>query len=137
MPSYHPPSITLVDLRLTEIHLGMLRLELLQHIHFLLLITSRLTHLLLPLVKHHLLNHTPRLPIQISQLAVLRLNLGDVDLGGGGNDVLPPLHLVHFVHVQFEDLGSGGRGCESPGGFVDVDFVGKVTLYLLINMWFR
>lgn len=116
----------------------MLLLKLLQHIHLLLLITRRLPHLLLPLIIHHLLNHAPRLAIQIPQFAVLGLDLRDVDRRRRCNDMCPPLHLVYFVQVQFEDLGAGGRGRERPGGFVDVDFVGKVALGgCLVGKWER
>ena len=75
----------------------MLSLELSQHIQLLLLIARRLPHLLLPLIKHHLLDHTPRLPIQITQLAILRSNLRDINLRRCSNDVFPPLHLIDFV----------------------------------------
>lgn len=86
-----------------------------QHILFLLLITCRLPHLLLALIKHHLLDHTPRLTIQITQLAVLRCDLRDVDFWGRGDDVFPPLHLVGFVEVELEHFGAFGGGGERPG----------------------
>ena len=50
-------------------------LKLLQHIQLALLLARRLPHLLLPLIIHHFLHHSPRLPIQIPQLAILRLYL--------------------------------------------------------------
>lgn len=78
-----------------------LRLELLQHLNFLLLITRRLARLLLSLIIHHLLDHTPRLSIQITQLRVLRCDLGDVYLRRRGNNMCPPFHLVDFIQVQF------------------------------------
>lgn len=67
---------------------------------------------------HHLLNHsseigrqdsdTPRLSkidrpclaIEITEFAVLRLDLPRVDLGMVSKDVLPPLYLVHFLEVE-------------------------------------
>ena len=73
--------------------------KLLQHILLLLLITRRLPHFLLPLIIHHLLDHAPRLPVQITQLAILRLDLGDVDFRRGCHDMCPPLHLVYFVEM--------------------------------------
>lgn len=76
-------------------------LELLQNIQFPLLITSRFPHLLLPLIIHHFLHHTPRLAIQIPQLAILRLYFGGVEeVGGVGGDGGPPLLLVGFVEVD-------------------------------------
>lgn len=87
-----------------------LSLELLQHIHLLSLVTRRLAHLLLPLIIHHLLHHSPRLPIQISQLAILRLDLGGIqEIGRIGRDTGPPLHLVRFVEVD-GDVFACGRG---------------------------
>ena len=102
--------------------------HLLQNIRFLLLIARRQTHLLLPLIEHHLLNHLPRLPIQITQIAVLGLNLGDVDFWRRGYDVRPPFHFVDFVEVDAELLACG-RGFERPGRFVRVDGVREVALY--------
>ena len=83
----------------------MLRLELLQHLKLLRLIARWLPHLLLPLVIHHLLHHPPRLPVQIPQLAVLRLNLARVEeVGRIGRDGGPPLHLVGLVEVDGDFL---------------------------------
>lgn len=103
-------------------------LELLQNIQFPLLITSRFPHLLLPLIKHHFLHHTPRLAIQIPQLAILRLYFGGVEeVGGVGGDGGPPLLLVGFVEVDGDVFARGG-GLERPGGFRGVDLVGERTL---------
>jgi len=98
-----------------------------QHFHLLLFLARRLPHLLLPLIIHHLLHHTPRLPIQIAQLAVLRRDLRRVDLGSGGYDVRPPFHLVDLVEVE-GDLFAGRGGFERPCALVDVDLFCKVTL---------
>ena len=115
-------------LRVREIHLRMTLLKLLQHLQLALLLTRRLPHLLLPLIIHHFLHHTPRLPIQIPQLAILRLNLGGVEeVGGIGSDGGPPLLLVGFVEVD-GDVFAGGGGLERPGGFGGVDFVGEGSL---------
>lgn len=105
----------------------MLLLELLQHVHLLLLIARRLAHLLLPLIVHHLLHHAARLAVQVAQLAVLRRNLRCIDLRRGRHHVCPPLHLVDLVEVN-ADLFAGRCCFESPGGFVDVDGVGEVAL---------
>lgn len=83
----------------TKVQLWVRAFEGLQHVQFLLLITGRLPHLLLPLIIHHLLNHTSRLAIQISQLAILRLDFRDIYLRRGSNDMFPPLHLVHLVEM--------------------------------------
>ena len=96
----------------------MLLLELLQDIRLLLLVTRGLSLFLLPLVKHHLLHHAPCLSVEVAQFAVLGLDLGGVDLGRCGNDVGPPLHLVHFVEVD-GDLFLGSDGGQCPGGVVD------------------
>jgi hypothetical protein len=102
--------------------------KLLQHVLLLLLIASGLSHLLLPLVIHHFLNHASSLSIKVTQSAVFRLNLGNINLRRRCYDVGPPFHFIHFVEVYFNNLCSGGRSCESPGGLVDSDLVGKVTL---------
>ena len=73
--------INLPKLRIGEIHLGMLRLKLPQHLHLFLFLARRLSHLLLSLIVHHFLHHAPCLAIQIAQLAVLRRDLRDVDFG--------------------------------------------------------
>lgn len=115
-------------LRVREIHLRMTLLKLLQHVQLPLLLTRRLPHLLLPLIIHHFLHHTPRLPIQIPQLAILRLDLRGVEeVGGVGGDGGPPLLLVGFVEVD-GDVFAGGGGLERPGGFGGVDLVGEGTL---------
>lgn len=104
-------------------------LKLLQNIQLPLLLTRRLSHLLLPLIIHHLLDHTPRLAVQIPQLAVLRLDLGSVEeVRGVGGDGGPPLLLVGFVEVDGDVFARGG-GLERPGGFGGVDLVGERTLW--------
>lgn len=114
--------VILAQLCIREVHLRMLCLELLQHFQLLLLITRRLSHLLLPLIIHHLLHHGPRLAVQVAELAALRLDLGGVDLGGTGDDMCPPLHLVDLVEMDADLLAV--RHClERPGGLVDVDGV--------------
>lgn len=42
--------------------------------------------------------------------------------------MFPPLQLVDFVEVEFEEFGARWGADESPGGFVDVDFIGKIAL---------
>ena len=67
---------------------------------------------------HHLLNHPsendsqyprtrgsgrinrPCLAIEIAEFAVLRLDLPRIDLGMMSKDILPPLHLVHFLEMK-------------------------------------
>ena len=79
----------------------MLSLKLPQHLILLLFVTCRLPHLLLPLIIHHFLHHSPRLPIQISQLAVFGRDLRGVDFVGCVRGYrVPPLHLVDFVEVD-------------------------------------
>lgn len=120
----------------------MLLLKSLQHLHLLLLLARRLAHLLLPLVVHHLLHHRARLPVQIAQLAVLRRDLGRVDLGRRRDDMRPPFHLVHFVHVDADFLAGvrgGGRGgvaaaLQSPGGFVNVDWMREWGLWFFSSV---
>lgn len=103
-------------------------LELLQHLQLPLLLTRRLPHLLLPLIIHHFLHHTPRLPIQIPQLAILRLYFRRIEeVGGVRGNGSPPLLLVGFVEVDGDVFARGG-GLERPGGFGGVDFVGERTL---------
>lgn len=94
----------------------MLLLKLLQHVHLLLFIARRLPHLLLSLIIHHFLHHAPRLSIQITQVGILRRDLRDVNLRGGGYDMWPPFHLVHFIKVyrNFFPRRVGGR-FKSPG----------------------
>ena len=120
-----PPPLTHFCVR--EIHFRMLLLKLLQHIHLALLLARRLAHLFLPLVEHHLLDHPPRLPIQITQLAILRRDLRRVDGWRGGHDVRPPFHLVGFVEM-YRDFFAGGCGFESPGGLGGMDGMGKGSL---------
>lgn len=68
---------------------------------------------------HHLLNHPsendrqysrtqgsgrinrPCLAIEIAEFAVLRLDLPRIDFGVMSKNVLPPLHLVHFLEMKF------------------------------------
>lgn len=94
-----PPS-SHTNLRLRKVHLGMLRLELLQNILLLLLLARRQSHLLLPLVKHHLLHHPSCLSIQIAQLAVFGLDFSDIDLGVVGEDVRPPFVFSGLFEVD-------------------------------------
>jgi len=109
----------------------MLFLELLQQVELLLLVARGLSGLLLALIKHHLLDHAARLAVEVTQLAVLGLDLGGVDFGGGGDDVRPPLELVDLVEMDGDLLlrcwGSGDSG-KGPGAVVDVDGVGEVAL---------
>ena len=107
----------------------MLLLELLQHLHLLLLIARGLAHLLLPLIIHHLLYHGPRLAVQIAELAVLGRDLGGVDLRRRSHNMRPPFHLVGLVEVDVEFFAVG-RSFERPGGFVDVYGVWEGALVL-------
>jgi hypothetical protein len=103
--------------------------KLLQHILFLLLLAGRLALPLHLLVEHHLLDHAARLAVEVAELGVLRLDLGDVDGGRGRDDVRPPLRFVLLVEVDGDFFaagwGSGGRGggagFEGPGAFVEED----------------
>lgn len=107
----------------------MLGLELLQKLHLLLLVAAGATHLLLSLVIHHLLDHGASLAIQVPQAGILRCDLGDIDLRGAGHDMRPPFHFVDLVEVDVNFLpGRGGGGLEGPGGLIDADSVGEVTL---------
>jgi hypothetical protein len=116
MPLYsyqYPPSLKIYPSK--ELGLGhVTNLKLLQHVQFFLLITSRLPHLFLSLIKHHFFNHTPRLTIQVSQLAILRLDFRDIYLRRRGDNMFPPLHLVNLIQMQLEDFGARWRGSESP-----------------------
>lgn len=116
----------------------MLVLKFLEHVQLLLLITRRLPSFLLSLIVHHLLHHAPRLTIQIAQLTVLGVDLGGVDLGGRGDDVRPPFHLVDFVEVDGELLAGRG-GLERPGGFVDEDGMreGALDNAMVCQVWSR
>lgn len=115
-------------LRIRKVHLGVTLFELLQDIQLALLVARRFPHLLLPLVIHHLLDHAARLAVQVTQLAVLGLDLGRVEeVGGVVRDRGPPLLLVRFVEVDGDFFTRGG-GLERPGGFGGADLVGKGTL---------
>lgn len=88
----------------------MLSLKLLQHIHLLLLVTRHPARLLLSLIVHHLLDHGAGLTIQITQTRVLGLDLGDINLGRGLDNVWPPFHFVHFVEVDVDFFARRGWG---------------------------
>lgn len=117
------------DLGVAEVHLGVLGLELLEDVGLALVVGGGQAELLLALVVHHLLDHAAGLAVEVGQLAVLGLDLGDVDLGGGGDDVRPPLHLVRLVEVDLDRLGAVGRRRQRPGGLFGVDRVGEVALH--------
>ena len=105
----------LVHFSLAKVHFRVLVLELLEDIHLLLLVGAGQTLLLLSLVKHHFLDHAAGLAVQVRQLGVIGLNLGDVNLGGICDNVRPPLHLVDLVEVDFDRLGTVGVAGEGPG----------------------
>jgi hypothetical protein len=94
----------LVNLGVAKVHLGVLGLELLENICLVLLIRAGQALLLLLLVEHHLLDHAAGLAVEIRQLGVIGLDLGNVDLRRRGDDVSPPLHLVHLVEVDLNCL---------------------------------
>lgn len=98
-----------------------------QNVLLLLLIAAGLTHLLLALIVHHLLNHAAGRPVQITEFAVLGLNLRSVDFGCRGYDVGPPFHLVGLVEVNGQLLAGGG-GFECPGAVVDENGVWEGAL---------
>jgi hypothetical protein len=75
-----------------------------KHLLLLLFVGARQTHLLLLLVVHHLLDHGSGVTVKVAELAVLRGNLGGVDLGGVLDDMGPPFHLVDLVEVDSEFL---------------------------------
>lgn len=46
----------------------------------------------------------------------------------------PPFHLVHLVEVNVDFLARrGGGGFQGPGGFINTDSVGEITLSTEIN----
>lgn len=104
-----------VNLGVAKVHLGMLVLELLKDIQAILLVRGRQALFLLLLVEHHLLDHAARLAIEVGQFGVVGLDLGHIDLGGRGDNVCPPLHLVDLVEVDFDRLGVVRVGREGPG----------------------
>jgi hypothetical protein len=106
----------------------MLLHKLLQQLVLLTLITRRLSLPLHLLIVHHLLHHPPRLAVQLRQLAVLWRDFGRVDLGRGGDDVGPPVRAGGFGEVD-GDFFAGRCGFEGPGGLVDLDGMGEVTLW--------
>lgn len=106
----------------------MLLLELLEDVRLLLLVRTGQTLLLLLLIEHHLLNHAAGLPVKVGQLGVVRLDLGNVDLGSRSDDVSPPFHLVDLVEVDLDSLGTIRVGAQSPGGVINVDRVRKIAL---------
>jgi hypothetical protein len=41
----------------------------------------------------------------------------------------PPFHLIHLIEVDVDFLaGRGGGGFQRPGGFINADSVGEITL---------
>lgn len=94
----------------------MIRLELLQKLFLLLLITGQATRLLLALIVHHLLHHGASLTIEVTQTRVLGCNLGDINLRCALDDMRPPLHLVYFVEVEDDFLARRIGSCfKGPG----------------------
>ncbi|CAN0854836.1 hypothetical protein LINGRAHAP2_LOCUS6031, partial [Linum grandiflorum] len=87
-PKYLRHIAELID----KLHLG--HIKLLQNLLLLNLLASWQPSLFLPLIKHHLLHHRPRLPIQVAQLALLRLHFPRVDLRSSFHQRLPPRFLV-------------------------------------------
>ena len=120
-----PPS---VDLGIAKVHLGVLRLELFEDIRLLLFLRRGQTLLLLPLVEHHLLDHAARLPVEVRELRILWLDLGDVDLGGVLDDVRPPLHLVYLVEVDFDRFSAVGIRRQGPSRVPGVDIMRCLAL---------
>jgi hypothetical protein len=87
----------LVELALAEVHLGVLRHELGHDILLLLVVACRQSHLLLSLVVHHLLHQTSRFTIEIGELRGLRVDLLGGDGKVGGDELVPPRHLVDLL----------------------------------------
>jgi hypothetical protein len=128
MRTVRPSPISLsTNFRIRKVHFRMLLHKLLQQLVLLTLVTRRLPLPLHLLVVHHLLHHTPRLAVQLRQLAVLRRDLGRVDLGRGGDDVRPPVRAGGFGKVD-GDVFTGRCCFEGPGRVIDLDGVGKVAL---------
>jgi hypothetical protein len=101
-----------------------LRLELVEHVKLLLLVTGRKSHLLLSLIVHHLLNHSSGLTVEVAEVGVLGVDLGGVDGGVVGKDVGPPLHLVGLLEVDLNGL----LVLDRPGAFVETDGLGELSL---------
>lgn len=108
-------------------------LKLLQQIHLFLFIATRFPHFLLPLVIHHLFNHGSRGAVQVAERRVFGRDLGDVDLGRGGDNVWPPLHAVYFVEMDCHFFARWRR-LERPCGIVGVDRVWEISLVLYISI---
>lgn len=125
----------LTNLGFAEIHFGMLLLEFLENVGLLLFLARGLAEFLLTLVEHHLLDHAACLAVQVTQLAVVGLDLGHIDLGGRSHDVRPPLHLIDLVQMYVDGLGAAWRRGQCPGAVVGVDCVGEVALLGLCKLY--
>lgn len=101
--------------------------ELLEHFLLLGLLTRRFPHLLLPLIIHHFLNHTPRLPVQITQFAVLRHDLRHIDLWSIGRYMGPPGLRGGFRDCE-DYLFADGCGVKCPGAVIGLEGMGCWTL---------
>ncbi|CAN0854834.1 hypothetical protein LINGRAHAP2_LOCUS6031, partial [Linum grandiflorum] len=88
----NPQNLRHIAELIDKLHLG--HIKLLQKLLLLNLLASWQPSLFLPLIKHHLLHRRPRLPIQIAQLALLRLHLPRVDLRSSFHQRLPPRFLL-------------------------------------------
>lgn len=107
----------------------MLLLELLENVHLLLFVRRRQALLLLTLVKHHLLDHAASRAVKVGELGVLRLDLGNIDLGRRRDNMCPPLDLVDLVQMDFNRLHIGGIvRRQRPCRVVNVHGVGEVAL---------
>ena len=92
----------------------MVRLELFQEIHLLLLVASGAAQFLLPLIIHHLFNHRTSRAVQVAQARIFGLNLGHVDLGCCCDHMRPPFDLVDLVEMDIDFLArwvGGGFQC--------------------------
>ena len=111
----------------------MLLHKLFQRLLFLLLLTCRLPLSLHLLVVHHLFHHAPRFAVEVAQFGILRLDFSDVDFGGVGDHVGPPLGFVNLIEVDSDFFARRGGRFEGPGAFIRVDGGGEVALLVSIT----
>lgn len=107
----------LVELGFAEIHLGMLLHELREHVLLLLILAGGQAHLLLSLIVHHLLDQRTGFAVQVGELRGLRVDFSCGNRRVGGDESIPPRHLIDLLERDDDDVFVDG-----PQRVVGLDF---------------
>jgi len=84
--------------------------------------------LFLLLIKHHLFDYRASVPVQVTQFAILRLNLLRVDLGVPLANAVPPILPIYLRKIDLQEALALIISFNAPKGVINLDWLAKIAV---------